>query len=85
MYAYIMSKMSTESIDEIKRHCNYSKEADDIFDPLELWKIVKGHMTSTKSKSVSVVKCKLREEYYACKQEGAFESSFSWFRGLIWY
>ena len=73
MYAYIMSKMSPESIDEIKRHRDYSK-ADDTFDPLELWKIVKEiHMISTKSKSVRVVKRKSCEEYYACKQ-GAFES-----------
>jgi Zinc knuckle. len=74
MYAYIMSKMSTESIDEIKRHRDHYEAVNDSVDPLELWKIVKEiHMISTKSKSVRVVKRKSCEEYYACKQ-GAFET-----------
>jgi hypothetical protein len=41
MYAYIMSKLSVESVDEVKRHRDYSK-ADDTFDPLELWKDCEG-------------------------------------------
>jgi hypothetical protein len=73
MYAYIMSKMSTESLDEIKRHRDYDTVNENV-EPLELWRIVREiHMISTKSKSARVIKRKSCEEYYACKQ-GAFET-----------
>jgi hypothetical protein len=73
MYAYIMSKLSKESLDELKRHDLYA-EIDEKVDPLLLWKAIKElHMVATSSKVTQVVKRKAREEYQSCKQ-GAFES-----------
>jgi hypothetical protein len=73
MFAYILSKLSKESIDELKRHQDYA-EIDEKVDPLLLWKAIKElHMVATSSKVTQVVKRKAREEYQSCKQ-GAFES-----------
>jgi hypothetical protein len=74
MYAYsIMSKLSKESIDELKRHEDYGN-IDGQVDPLLLWKAIRElHMIATSSKVSQVIKRKAREEYQSCKQ-GAFAS-----------
>ena len=73
MFAYMMSKLSKESIDELKRHDSFAN-IDEKVDPLLLWKTIKElHMVATSSKVTQVVKRKAREEYQSCKQ-GAFES-----------
>jgi hypothetical protein len=73
MFAYILSKLSKESLDELKRHEKYA-EIDEKVDPLLLWKVIKElHMVATSSKVTQVVMRKAREEYQSCKQ-GAFES-----------
>jgi len=72
MYAYIMSKLSKESKDEVKRHENYDSFSV-TNDPLELWITIKElHSVATGSKVKGVIKCKAWEEYALCKQ-GAFE------------
>jgi hypothetical protein len=73
MYAYLLSKLSKESVDELNGHKNWSTiEASR--DPLSLWKIIKEcHQTLTTSKVTSVIKKTAREEYASCRQ-GAYES-----------
>jgi hypothetical protein len=72
MYAYITSKLSKESLDEVKRHKNYDSFSE-TNDPLELWLAIKElHSVATTSKVEGVVKRKAWEEYAMCKQ-GAFE------------
>jgi hypothetical protein len=68
MYAYIISKLSKESVDEIQGDAKWSAiEASR--DPLDLWKVVKNtHQILTTSKVASVIKKTAREEYAACKQ-----------------
>jgi len=72
MFAYIISKLSKESLDEVQGDAQWSMiEASR--DPLELWKVVKStHKILTTSKVASVIKKTAREEYAACKQ-GPFE------------
>jgi len=73
MFAYIESKLSKESLDEVKRHQDYENIKDEV-DSLKLWLIVKElHMVTTSSRVEAVVKRKAWEEYAACKQ-GIFES-----------
>ena len=73
MYAYILSKLSTESLDELKRDSDYEVINNSV-DPLLLWKAIKRlHIVSTSSKVEQVMKRKAREEYQTCKQ-GTFES-----------
>ena len=51
LYAYIYSKLSLESEDEIKRDTNYSIFSVDV-DPLALWMaIYKAHLVSITSSS----------------------------------
>lgn len=72
MYAYITSKLSKESLDEIKRHKDFDS-FDVSNDPLELWRAVKDiHSVATASKVEAVVKRRAWEEYAMCKQ-GTFE------------
>ena len=72
MYAYIISKLSKESLDEIQGDPNWGR-IEAARDPLELWKVVKStHQILTTSKVASVIKKTAREEYTACKQ-GTFE------------
>jgi len=72
MLAYIISKLSKESLDEVQGSKDWAKiEASR--DPLALWLVVKStHQILTTSKVASVIKKTAREEYAACKQ-GAFE------------
>jgi len=72
MFAYIISKLSKESLDEVQGDKEWVKiEASR--DPLELWKVVKAtHQILTTSKVAAVIKKTAREEYAACKQ-GPFE------------
>jgi hypothetical protein len=72
MYAYIISKLSKESFDEVQGDGKWAAiEASK--DPLELWKVIKAsHQILTTSKVSSIIKKTAREEYAACKQ-GVFE------------
>eukprot|EP00557_Chaetoceros_sp_GSL56_P005694 CAMPEP_0176500028 /NCGR_PEP_ID=MMETSP0200_2-20121128/13286_1 /TAXON_ID=947934 /ORGANISM="Chaetoceros sp., Strain GSL56" /LENGTH=1532 /DNA_ID=CAMNT_0017898575 /DNA_START=170 /DNA_END=4768 /DNA_ORIENTATION=+ len=73
MFAYMESKLSKESLDEVKRHKDYETVKGDV-DPLGLWMIIKElHMVTTSSRVEAVVKRKAWEEYAMCKQ-GVFES-----------
>jgi len=72
MYAYIISKLSKESLDEIQGDKNWTV-IEAARDPLQLWQVIKStHQILTTSKVASVIKKTAREEYAACKQ-GAFE------------
>jgi hypothetical protein len=73
MYAYLLSKLSKESVDELHGHKDWSTiEASR--DPLSLWKIIKEcHQTLTTSKVALVIKKTAREEYVSCCQ-GLYES-----------
>jgi hypothetical protein len=72
MYAYIFSKLSKESQDEVQGADKWAA-TETSRDPLELWKIVKKtHQILTTSKVATVIKKTAREEYMSCKQ-GAFE------------
>jgi len=72
MFAYIVSKLSKESYNEVQGHKDWSK-LELSRDPLELWKIIKTtHQILTTSKVAAIIKKTAREEYAACKQ-GPFE------------
>ena len=73
LYATILLKLSQESIDEVRRHKNYSTFNTEK-DPVELWKAVKElHLVSTTSKVEGAVKASSRQNYSTCKQS-AYES-----------
>jgi hypothetical protein len=73
MFAYMESKLSKESLDEVRRHKEYKQVKEDA-DPLGLWLMIKElHMVTTSSRVEAVVKRKAWEEYAMCKQ-GVFES-----------
>jgi hypothetical protein len=68
MYAYILSKISKESLDELNGFPDFDK-IEEARDPLSLWLAIKNtHQTLTTSKVASVVKKSAREEYSGCKQ-----------------
>ena len=72
MYAFIMSRLSRESEDAIKRHEFY-----DAFhsakNPKALWLAIKEtHLITTVSNLDSVIKKEARDEYHKCRQ-GEFE------------
>ena len=72
MYAYLISKLSKESQDEIQGHADWP-DIEKTRDPLKLWKVIKAcHQILTTSKVAAVIKKTAREEYAACKQ-GPFE------------
>lgn len=75
MYAYLISKLSKESYDEIQGHADWqTKKIEDTRDPLDLWLVIKNsHQILTTSKVATVIKKTAREEYSACKQ-GSFEN-----------
>jgi len=75
MYAYLISKLSKESLDEIQGHADWqAKKIEDTRDPLDLWiTIKKSHQILTTSNVAAVIKKTAREEYSACRQ-GSFES-----------
>jgi hypothetical protein len=70
MFAYIISKLSKESLDEVQGDKQWAAiEASR--DPLSLWLVVKAtHQILTKV--AAIIKKTAREEYAACKQ-GPFE------------
>ena len=73
LYAFIMSKLSRESEDELKRHDNYATFHEEQ-NPLELWKAIKElHLVTTTSKCASVVKQQATEDYHKLRQ-GDFET-----------
>ena len=73
MYAYLLSKLSKESLDEVQDHPDWSK-VEASRDPLELWLIIRSsHQILTTSKVATVIKKTAREEYAACKQ-GPYEN-----------
>jgi hypothetical protein len=73
MFAYVESKLSKESLDEVKCHRDYEVVKNEV-DPLKLWMIVKElHTVTTSSRVEAVVKRKTWEEYAMCKQ-GVFKS-----------
>jgi hypothetical protein len=72
MFAYIISKLSKESLDEIQGHTSWA-DVEAERNPLELWLLIKaGHQILTTSKVASIIKKTVREEYAACKQ-GPYE------------
>jgi hypothetical protein len=73
MYAYLISKLSRETLDEVQWHADWASiEASR--DPLQLWIVIKKcHQILTTSKVAVVIKKMAREEYAACKQ-GQFEN-----------
>jgi len=72
MFAYIISKLSKESLDEVQGAKDWAM-IETSRDPLALWMTVKKtHQILTTSKVASVIKKTAREEYAACKQ-GGFE------------
>ena len=72
MYAYLISKLSKESQDEIQGHTNWP-DIEKTRDPLKLLEVIKScHQILTTAKVAAVIKKTAREEYAACKQ-GPFE------------
>jgi hypothetical protein len=72
MYAYLISKLSKESQDEIQGHADWA-DIEKTRDPLKLWKVIKAcHQILTTSTVAAVIKKTAHEEYAACKQ-GPFE------------
>jgi hypothetical protein len=64
LFAYILSKISKESRDEIERHDKY-KSFNGTKDPLELWLAIKQtHQTTTTSKVESIIKKTAKDEYH---------------------
>jgi len=76
LYAFIMSKLSTESEDEVKRHTNYSV-FNSSKDPLQLWKAQEElHLVTSVtsvSKNAAVVLLQAESDYMLCNQ-GEFET-----------
>jgi hypothetical protein len=73
MFAYLISKLSKETVDELHGHKDWNTIESEQ-DTLKLWKIVKEcHQTLMTSKVASVIKKTVREEYASCKQ-GMYES-----------
>jgi len=73
LYAFISSKLSLESEDEVKRHPNYNN-FHVTKNPLELWKaLLQLHLTNTVSKNVDFVLQMAENDYMSCNQ-GEFES-----------
>jgi len=73
LYAYILSKISKESLDELKRHEDYETIVSKT-DPLDLWKALTAiHQVSTKSKLDFMIKNQAFKDYTSVRQ-GPFES-----------
>ena len=73
LYATMLSKMSTESMDELKRHEDY-EDFNREKDPLMLWlAITMIHQVASVSKVASVVKKAARDKYASMRQ-GQFET-----------
>ena len=73
MYGFIISKLSTESKDELRHQKEYEKINSEV-DLLELWRLIcRIHQTTTISKWPSIMKRAAYEAYAKCRQ-GGFES-----------
>ena len=73
LYAFIASKLSLESENELKRHAQYTN-FNSTKDPLELWKALQQlHLTNTVSKNAAFVLQQTESDYMSCNQ-GEFES-----------
>ena len=75
IYAYITSKLSDASDDEVKRHPDYSVFSK-TFDALALWSAIEEkHLVTTTSTDARVIRNKASTEYANCKQ-GPFVTLF---------
>jgi hypothetical protein len=73
MFAYLIIRLSKESLDEVQGHANWSKIIA-TRDPLGFWIVIKKcHQILNTSKVAVVIIKTAREEYAACKQ-GPFEN-----------
>jgi len=73
LYAFILTKLSLESEDEVKRHPSYNN-FHVTKDPLELWKaLLQLNLTNTVSKNANFVLQMAENDYMTCNQ-GEFES-----------
>jgi len=73
LYAFILSKLSLESEDEVKRHPNFNN-FHVTKDPLDLWKaLIQLHLTNTVFKNADFVLQMAENDYMTCNQ-GEFES-----------
>jgi hypothetical protein len=71
MYAYLISKLSIESQDEIQGHADWP-DIEKTRDPLKLWKVIKAcHQILTTSKVAAVIK-KKRTRRICHVQTGSF-------------
>jgi len=63
LYSFILSKISVESEDELKRHTNYTTFNVEK-DPLELWKALEElHRTTTVSKNADFFLLQCENDY----------------------
>jgi len=68
MFAYLISKLSKESLDKVQGDASW-KKIEASRDPLDLWKVIKAtHQILTTLKVASIIKKTAREEYAACRQ-----------------
>ena len=73
LYAYLMSKLSPESINQIERDLAYP-EFSEAVDPLGLWRAIKeAHMVTTTSKDSRVRRYNAMQEYSRLRQ-GPYQS-----------
>ena len=73
MFAYLLSKLSKESLDELNRNESY-EQVERTVCPLSLWKVIKSiHLVTTPSRIDVVVRRRAYDDYSRCRQ-GAFES-----------
>ena len=67
LYAYIMSKISKESRDEVEQHADYIT-LNQAKDPLLLWVAIREtHQTTTTSKVETIIKKTSKDEYHKCR------------------
>ena len=73
MYAYILSKLSKESLDELKHHADYDT-AHDEQSPKALWILLREiHATNTSTTNSLILKKEAFNQYTSCKQ-GQYET-----------
>jgi len=76
LYGFILSKLSNESMDEIKRHEGFS-EFNSTKDPLELWLAVKHiHRVDTNSLVQEFRKKSARDKYHRITQSQITQSQY---------
>ena len=72
LYAFIVSKLSVDSEDELKRHVNYAT-FNTSKDPLQLWLALKQlHLVTTVSKNAAFVLRQAEKDFMVCTQ-GEYE------------